>query len=98
MDGSKRARSNRGNDALRSHQLQYLPQHYLWIGLCLGWHSSSDQTINHNPATGFLDSGLQSTAQTPPMYYASGTTSNWYSAYFHLNSTNNPTSGVSING
>ncbi len=36
--------------------------------------------------------------QTPPMYYAPGSTSNWYSGFLHTNYTNNNASGVSING
>jgi hypothetical protein len=32
------------------------------------------------------------------MYYASGTSSNWYAAYLHTNNTTNPISGVSVNG
>jgi hypothetical protein len=55
-----------------------------------------------NPAndniTTFLDAGLAPSSTTPSVYYAPGTMSNWYSAFFHQNSTNNPTSGVSING
>ncbi len=51
-----------------------------------------------NPSTGFTDNGsFAPQSQSPPMYYAPGSLSNWYSAFLHLNSTNNPTTGVSIN-
>ena len=32
------------------------------------------------------------------VYYAPGTTSNWYAGFFHQNSTTNPTTGVSLRG
>jgi hypothetical protein len=49
-------------------------------------------------ATGYTDMGDTPQSQAPPIFYAPGTTSNWYAAFAHLNATNNPTSGVSING
>jgi len=55
-----------------------------------------------NPAndniSSFLDAGIAPSSTTPSVYYAPFTMSNWYSAFLHQNSTNNPTSGVSING
>jgi hypothetical protein len=51
-----------------------------------------------NPAITYIDSAATGTAQTPPMYYAPNSTSNWYAGFLHQNSTTNPTSGVSING
>ncbi|MBI2827271.1 MAG: hypothetical protein HYX69_21575 [Planctomycetia bacterium] len=51
------------------------------------------------PAFGYTDLGTTpTTPQTPPNYYAPGSTSNWYSAFFHENSTADTVSGVSING
>jgi hypothetical protein len=50
------------------------------------------------PATTWTDSGSPDGTIAPPVFYAEGSTSNWYSAYWHLNSTNDPTNGVSING
>ena len=49
-------------------------------------------------ATGYTDMGAAPQSQAPPIFYAPGTTSNWYAAFTHLNATNNPTSGISING
>lgn len=47
----------------------------------------------------YTDDGTNSPqSQTPQVFYAPGTTSNWYAAFTHLNATNNPTSGISING
>ena len=55
-----------------------------------------------NNVTSFLDDGSYSldplTSGSPPIYYAPGTTSNWYAAFVHLNGTTNPASGVSIAG
>lgn len=50
-----------------------------------------------NPATSYTDSAASGTSQTPPTYYAPGSTSNWYAGFLHQNSTTNPTSGISIN-
>jgi hypothetical protein len=50
------------------------------------------------PVVTFTDEGTHTpTAQTPPVYYAPGSIANWYSAFLHQNSTNNPTTGISIN-
>lgn len=50
------------------------------------------------PATSFYDDGSHTlTKQSPPIYYAPGTVANWYSAFLHQNSTNDPVNGVSIN-
>ena len=64
---------------------------------------------NHNiPVTSFTDPGLAPitptpghpapAALTPELYYAPGTTSNWYAGFMHQNSTDNPATGVSIDG
>jgi hypothetical protein len=51
------------------------------------------------PTIGYVDDGSAiPTVQSPPMYYAPGSTSNWYAAYLHTNNTTNPISGVSVNG
>jgi len=57
--------------------------------------------LNHdNPTIGFADEGqyTPNPNRTPVVYYAPGTTSNWYAGFFHQNSTNNPTTGASIRG
>lgn len=59
------------------------------------------QTITNGdspPATTWTDTGATAGTQTPPTFYAAGSTANWYAAYWHLNSTSDTTSGVSING
>lgn len=50
------------------------------------------------PATTWTDTGAAEGTETPPLFYAPNSTSNWYAAYWHLNSTNDTTNGVSING
>jgi hypothetical protein len=50
------------------------------------------------PATTWTDTGATAGTQTPPIFYAPDSTSNWYAAYWHLNSTTDATNGVSING
>jgi hypothetical protein len=50
------------------------------------------------PATTWTDTGAAAGTQTPPSFYAPDSTSNWYAAYWHRNSTNDATNGVSING
>jgi hypothetical protein len=52
------------------------------------------------PSTGYTDKGVSKLkpAITPAMYYAPGSTSNWYAGFLHQNQTINPTTGVSING
>jgi len=60
-----------------------------------------DHVVNDisDPAKGYIDAGLRTPQNvSPPMYYAPGSTSNWYSAFFHQNSTNDSRNGVSING
>ncbi|MBX3412862.1 MAG: hypothetical protein KF708_09255 [Pirellulales bacterium] len=54
-----------------------------------------------NPANNihsFVDTGFADGTVTPPIYYAPNSTSNWYAAFWHQNSTIDPTNGVSING
>jgi hypothetical protein len=51
-----------------------------------------------SPQTYTEDGTMAPQSQAPPIFYAAGTTSNWYAAFTHINATNNPTSGVSING
>jgi hypothetical protein len=51
------------------------------------------------PTMSFIDDGSHTpTTQTPPTYYAPNSISNWYSAFWHQNSSTDPVSGVSING
>ncbi|MCE9553776.1 MAG: hypothetical protein K8T91_10445 [Planctomycetes bacterium] len=70
---------------------------------------ANPDVTNHNiPVTLFVDTGyspVKPTPQhpapallTPMVYYAPGTTSNWYAGFFHQNVTDNPTTGVSIRG
>lgn len=52
-----------------------------------------------DPVKGFRDDGTHTpTKKSPPIYYAPGSIANWYSAFFHQNSTNDLLNGVSING
>lgn len=54
-----------------------------------------------NPANNihsFVDIGYPDGTVAPQMYYAPGSIANWYAAFWHQNSTNDPTNGVSING
>jgi hypothetical protein len=66
----------------------------------IGNASNTDGPPNNNPLVSFTDTGLtaQSPTVTPPAYYATGSTSNYYAAFLHQNSTLNPTSGITVNG
>jgi hypothetical protein len=50
------------------------------------------------PASSWTDDGKPDGTIAPPVFFAPGSTSNWYAAYWHLNSTTDTTDGVSING
>ncbi|MEX2091161.1 MAG: beta-1,3-glucanase family protein [Pirellulales bacterium] len=69
-----------------------------------GYQKLDTVVTNHhaNNVTSFVDDGSYTldplTTGSPPIYYAPGTTSNWYAAFAHLNGSTNPTSGVSIAG
>ena len=65
----------------------------------IGSVNNPDHTNHNIPVTSFVDTGYTANpAKTPFVYYAPGSTSNWYSGFLHQNSTNNPTTGVSVRG
>jgi len=56
--------------------------------------------IGNPPLVTFHDTGLPALTPTtkPPVYYASGSTANYYAAFLHQDSTINTTTGVSVGG
>jgi hypothetical protein len=56
---------------------------------------------NFTPLSSFNDDGSYNTispTQTPPVYYPSGGTSNYYAAFLHQNSTLNSATGITADG